>query len=110
MVLVLLGKKLLLGVPQGSDLAPFLFHTHTHTHTHTHACIYIYIYMTHAFFIYINGLPHDISSICKTFPNDTLLFSKVKDHSLSLILTLGLETINQSTYQWKMSFNANSNK
>ena len=50
------------------------------------------------------------SSICKTFPNDTLLFSKVKDHSLSLILTLGLETINQSTYQWKMSFNANSNK
>ena len=66
--------------------------------------------MTHAFFIYINGLPHDISSICKTFPNDNLLFSKVKDHSLSLILTLGLETINQSTYQWKMSFNANSNK
>ena len=61
-------KKILAGVPQGPVLGLLLF------------LIYIYIYI----YIYINDLPHDISSICKMFADDTSLFSKVKDSSLSL--------------------------
>ena len=60
MVLILLGKKILAGVPQGSVLGPVLF------------------------LIYINDLPHDISSVCKMFADETSLFSRVKDSSLSL--------------------------
>ena len=45
------------------------------------------------------------------FANDTLLFSKVKDSSLSLSdLNYDLETINQRAYQFKMSFNPDPNK
>ena len=65
-------KKMLAGDPQGSVLGPPLF------------------------LIYINDLPHEISSICKMFADDTSLFSKVKDYSLSLSdLNHDLETINQ---------------
>ena len=53
-------KTILAGVPQGSLLGPFLF------------------------LIYINDFYHEISSICKMFADDTSLFSKVKDSSLSL--------------------------
>ena len=72
MVLVLFGKKILAWVPQGIVLGPLLF------------------------LMYINDLPHEISSICKMFADDTSLFSKVKDYSLSLSdLNHDLETINQ---------------
>ena len=58
------SKKILAGIPQGSELGPLLF------------------------LIHINDLPHHISSVCKMFSDDTLLFSKVKGSiSLSLILT-----------------------
>ena len=65
-------EKILAGVPQGSMLRLLLF------------------------LIYTNDLPHDISSIRKTFADDTSLFSKVKDPALSLCdLNYGLEPKNQ---------------
>ena len=53
-------EKILARVPQGSVLEPLFF------------------------LIYINDLPHVISSICKMFTDDTSLFSKVKYSSLPL--------------------------
>ena len=53
-------KKIVVGIPQVSVLGSLLF------------------------LIYINDLPHEISSICKMFADDTSLFLKVKDSSLSL--------------------------
>ena len=45
------------------------------------------------------------------FADDTSLFSKVKDSSLSLTdPNYGLETINKWAYQCKMSFNSDPNK
>ena len=80
-------KKILAGVPKGSVLGPLLF------------------------LIYINDLPHDISSVCKIFADDTSLFSKVKDSSLSLSdLSYNLEKINKWADQWKMTFNPDPNK
>ena len=57
MVLILLGKKILAGFPQESVSGP------------------------RRLLIYINDLPHDISSVCKMFADDTSLFLKVKDSS-----------------------------
>ena len=52
------------------------------------------------FLIYINDLPHDIFSICKMLVDDTSLFLKVKDSSLSLSdLNDDLETTNQCARQ-----------
>ena len=64
MVLVLLGKKYKQGSTEISGPKPLVF------------------------LIYINDLPHEISSISKMFADDNSLFSKVKDSSLSLSLIL----------------------
>ena len=80
-------KEIPEGIPQGSVLGPLLF------------------------LIYINDLPHDIYSIRKTFADDTSLFSKVKESSLSLSdLNYDMETINRWAHQWKMLFNPDPNK
>ena len=72
MVLVLLGKKILAGIPHTSVLPLLLL------------------------LIYINDFPHDILAICKVFADDTLLVSKIKDSTLSLSdLNYELEAINQ---------------
>ena len=80
-------KRIYSGVPQGSVLGPLLF------------------------LIYINDLPHGISSMCKIFANDTSLFSKVLDVNKSVIeLNVDFEKINQWACQWKMQFNPDPNK
>ena len=87
MVLVILDKKILARVPQGSELGPLLL------------------------LIYINDVPHDISSICERFADYTSLFSKERNCNLFfIVLNYDLETINQWAYQWKKSFNPDSNK
>ena len=87
MVLIVLAKKILAWVPQGSVLGSLLF------------------------LVYINDLPHDISSVCKMFADDTSLLSKIKDSCLSLPdLNCDLEKINKWAHQWKMYFNLDSNK
>ena len=75
------------GVPQGSILGSLLF------------------------LIYINDLPHGLSSNVKLFADDTSLFSVVHDiHSYAGDLNKDLKTINEWAFQWKMSFNPDSNK
>ena len=76
------------GVPQGSVLGPLLF------------------------LIYINDLPDGLQSEAKLFADDTSLFSVVSNINNSheelnrdLILI-----INNWAFQWKMSFNPDSNK
>ena len=63
------------------------------------------------FLIYKNNLPDGIISMCKFFPDDTSLFSKVLDINKSVIeLNTDLEEISQWAYQWKMQFNPDRNK
>ena len=87
MVKLLCGKNLLAGVPRGSVLEQVLF------------------------LIYINGLPNVIESICKIFPDDRSLFSKVKDKTFSKSqLNNDLNKISKWVFQWKMLFNPNPSK
>ena len=75
------------GVPQGSVLGPLLF------------------------LIYINELPDGITSTCKIFADDTLLFSKVIDSwNFRNALNCDLEPISSWVYQWKLQFNADPKK
>ena len=63
------------------------------------------------FLIYINDLPDGFSSNAKLFADDTSLFSVVHDmHSSASDLNKDLKTINEWTFQWKMSFNPDPNK
>ena len=76
------------GVPQGSILDPLLL-----------------------FLIYINDLLNKLSSNVKLFPDDTFLFSVVRDTNLSAnALNNDLIKINGWAYQWNMSFNPDPSK
>ena len=80
-------RNILASVPQGSILGPILF------------------------LIYINHFPDGIKSICKTFADETSLFSRVKDKNCSTVgLNNDLKIINNWTIQWKMLFNPDLNK
>ena len=75
------------GVPQGSVLGPLLF------------------------LIYINDMEQRIKSSIKFFADDTMLFSLVRDPSISALeLNHDLELINKWAHQWKMQFNPESSK
>ena len=75
------------GVPQGSVLGPLLF------------------------LIYINDLERNIKSNIKFFADDTMLFSIVKDPTISANnLNHDLDIIQQWAYQWKMEFNPDPTK
>ena len=75
------------GVPQGSVLGPLLF------------------------LIYINDLEMNIKSNVKFFADDTMLFSVVKDPTISAYdLNHDLDVIHQWAFQWKMKFNPNPTK
>ena len=70
------------GVPQGSVLETLLF------------------------LIYINDLPHEIRSSCKTFAGDTSLFSKTENKNYcNFQLNKDLEAISKWAFQWNMLFN-----
>ena len=63
------------------------------------------------FLIYINDLPKGLSSNAKLFADDTSLFSIIHDSSTTRNeLNDDLVKINNWAYQWKMSFNPDSNK
>ena len=80
-------RKINSGVPQESVLGPLLF------------------------LIFINDLPDGIASLCKSFADDTSLFSKVYDIDISAKeLNSDLEKIGKWAFQWKMQFNPDSNK
>ena len=75
------------GVPQGSVLGPLLF------------------------LIYINDLPAELISMCKIFADDRSLFSKVNGKSNSNTqLNSDYAKISKWAFQWKMSFNPDTNK
>ena len=75
------------GVPQGSVLGPLLF------------------------LIYINDLERNIKSNIKFFADDTMLFSIVKDPTISASdLNHDLNIIFQWAHQWEMEFNPDPTK
>ena len=75
------------GVPQGYVLGPLLF------------------------LIYINDLERNIKSNVKFFADDTMLFSVVKDPTISASdLKHDLNIIYQWAHQWKMEFNPDPTK
>ena len=75
------------GVPQGSVLGPLLF------------------------LIYINDLERNINSNINFFADDTMLFSIIKDPTLSAAnLNHDLDLIYKWAYQWKLEFNPDPTK
>ena len=75
------------GVPQGPILGPLLF------------------------LIYINDLADGLSSNTKLFADDTSLFSVIHDLVITTSeLNSDLTRIKQRAFQWKISFNPDTNK
>ena len=63
------------------------------------------------FLIYINDLPDGLTSLCKIFPDDTSLFSKVIDkNNPNSQLNSDLAKISKWAFQWKISFSTDPNK
>ena len=80
-------RPILAVVPQGSILGPLLF------------------------LIYINDLPNELKSNAKLFPDDTSLFTIVKDENESAnVLNNDLLLISKWAFNWKMLFNPDANK
>ena len=74
-------------MPQGSVLGPLLF------------------------LIYINDLPDNIQSTCKSFADDASLFSHVFDkYNSQSVLNNDLQVVSNCSFQWKMQFNPDPNK
>ena len=58
------------------------------------------------FLIYVNDLADGLTSLCKTFADDTPLFSKpMNGKKPEIKLNEDLKLISRWTYQWKMLFN-----
>ena len=75
------------GVPQGSIMGPLLFLT------------------------YISDLPESLITNAKFFPDDTSLFSVVRDiTAITEELSNDLRNISKWAYQWKMIFNPDLTK
>ena len=73
------GKNILAGVPQGSTLGPLLF------------------------LIYKNDLPQGVTSLCKTFADDTYLFFQAINRTHSeMELNKDLKLNSQWVYMWKI--------
>ena len=63
------------------------------------------------FLIYINDLRDNIQSTCKTFTDDTSLFSHVFHKCKSqIVLNNDLQDKSNWTFQWKMQFNPEPKK
>ena len=58
------------------------------------------------FLVYINDLPNNIRSTCKSFADDISLFSHVLDKDTSQDeLNYDLQKVSDLRFQWKMQFN-----
>ena len=63
------------------------------------------------FLVYINDLPNNIRSTCKSFADDISLFSHDLDKDTSQDeLNYDLQKVSDLRFQWKMQFNPDPTK